>query len=553
MSDPIPDTPTRKRRGSRAVVVTTLFVVMLGVSGWFASRQAPAETAARQALAPRSAAIGAHLFDQVMAAVAQRYVDSINVDTLYAKAVTGVVSELGDPYSLVLTPQRVKSLGEQLSGNYTGVGMQVNKRDGYLTVIEPFAGGPAEKAGLQMGDRIVAIEGVTTFNMLQEDASKLLRGTPGSKVNITVERPGLLKRLQVTLARDAVHRPAVPRITMLADGVGYVDIKVFGPTTSDELAVAVDSLVKKGAKSLIIDLRGNPGGLLEQGVAVSELFLDPGQEIVQLRSRPGVPSENYGDRLTQRWPTLALAVLVDHSSASASEIVAGALQDHDRAIVVGTASFGKGSAQTIFNLPNGGGLRLTTSRWYTPSGRSISKLPPALDASGRRLPRDTVRPTFNTDAGRVVLGGGGINPDVIANDSVAPLALQALTRAMGTKLGDLRNAIAEQALAIKRGGKFTTPNAPITPDMLNNLYADLVRRKVAPERSVYDAATEWVARSLGYETTRVAFGVDAEFMRRAQDDLALQKASQLLQGARTPREVFAHLESAKKVEVPTAK
>jgi carboxyl-terminal processing protease len=430
--------------------------------------------------------------------------------------------------------------------------MQVNKRDGFLTVVEPFPGSPAEKAGVQMGDRLVAIEGTSTFNMVREDASRALRGVPGSKVSFTVERPGVAKRLQFTIAREAVHRPAVPRATLIGDGVAYVDINVFGPKTREELAQAVDSLVKQGAKSLIIDLRGNPGGLLEQGVAVAELFLDPGQSIVQLRSRPGALPESYSDKESQRWPTLALGLLMDHASASSSEIVAGALQDHDRAIVVGTTSYGKGSAQTVFNLPNGDGLRLTTARWFTPSGRSISKLQP-LGSDGRRTPPDTTRPTFNTDGGRAVLGGGGITPDVVANDSVVPVALQALTHAMGAKLGELRNAIASQALVIKRSGKLASPMAPVTPEMLDNLYADLSRRNVAPDRAVYDAAREWVGRSLGYEAARVAYGIDAEFMRRAQDDVALQRASQLLQGARTPREVFAHLESVKKVEVPASK
>lgn len=550
MSDPIPGTPDRTRRGPRAVVVTLLFAALLGVGGWYASHQGAQTPVARAAAEPRSAAKGTHLFEQVLSAVAQRYVDSIDVSTLYQKAVTGVLSELNDPYSTFLTPDRVKTLDEQISGNYAGIGLQLNKRDGFLTVIEPLPGTPAEKAGVEMGDRLVAIDGASTFNMVPEAAARLLRGEPGSKVSISIERAGVPKRMQFTIARDAVHRRAVPRVAMLGNSVGYVDVNVFGEKTTEELVHAIDSLVKQGAKSLVLDLRGNPGGLLEQGVAVAELFLDPGQAIVQLRSRPGAPPENYADREAQRWPTLALATLVDHGSASAAEIVAGALQDHDRSIVVGTHSFGKGSAQTVFTLPNGEGLRLTTSRWFTPAGRSITRQPYTdIDGDGRITPKDTVRPVFKTDAGRAVVGGGGIEPDVTAADSTEPQALAALTRAMLTSLPELRNAIAEQALVIKRSGKFTSATAPITPDMLDALYANLVRRKVAPERSLFDGASEWIGRSLGYEATRVTFGADAEFLRRAADDVALQRAVVLLQGARSPREVFAHLEPARKAEV----
>ncbi|MEO7362622.1 MAG: S41 family peptidase [Gemmatimonadaceae bacterium] len=552
MTNPIPDTPLRKKQRPRAVVATGLFAVLLAVGGWYAGRDAKRPSAPQTSRAERVPGSGKHLFDQVMAAVSQKYVDSVDANDLYEKAVSGMLLELEDPYTMFLPADRLKRLSEQISGTYGGIGLNVTKRDGMLTVIEPFPGSPADKAGVQMGDRLVAVEGASTEHMEPEDIGKLVRGTPGTKVGITLERAGALKRIQVSIMRDSVHRRAVARALMLPNNVAYVDINVFGAKTSEELEQAVDSLVKVGAKSLVIDLRGNPGGLLEQGVTAAELFLDPGQEIVQLRSRPGVPPDNYGDRVAQRWPNLALSVLVDHGSASASEIVAGALQDHDRAIVIGTSSFGKGSAQTVFSLANGGGVRLTTARWFTPSGRSISKVKP-MDDDDRRTPPDTTRPVFKTDAGRKVLGGGGIIPDVVINDSIAPQALQALTRAMGTKVADLRDAIASQALVIKRTSKLSGPSAPVTPDMLNGLYGNLVERKVAPDRALYDGAAEWIARSLGYEMTRVAFGVEAEFMRRAQDDIVLQRAAQLLQGSRTPREVFAHLENKKSTEVPASR
>jgi len=343
---------------------------------------------------------------------------------------------------------------------------------------------------------------------------------------------------------------------MLGGNVGYADVKVFSAQTTAELQSAVDSLVKQGARSLVIDLRGNPGGLLEQGVAVSEMFLDPGQPIVQLRARPGSTPTVFTDHDAQRWPTLPITVLVDRGSASASEIVAGALQDHDRALVLGTTSFGKGSAQNVYPLMSGGALRLTTARWYTPVGRSINKPPPRdrddeppTDANGVALPNDTIRPRFRTDAGRSVLGGGGITPDIAAGDTMTPLPVQALARAMGKNFGAYRDAIAKLATQAKRTMK--SPSDPVTPESLDALYQDLQTRGVAPDRKIFDAASLWISRSLGYEMTRVRFGGDAEFLRRTQDDAVLQRALQLLQGSKTPRDVFAHIDTPKNIDVPT--
>ncbi|MEP6781780.1 MAG: S41 family peptidase [Gemmatimonadaceae bacterium] len=554
MSDPIPGTPVQRNRGLRAIVAAALFLVLLGVGGWYAghmgSSVAPSSAATRS---KRSPVAGTRLFDQVMAAVSQRYVDSIDVSTLYDKAVSGMLGELGDPYTAFLTETKLKALDDGAPANYGGVGLQVNRRDGSLTVIEPVTGSPAAKAGVQAGDHLVAIDGTTTFNMVQEDAARALRGAPGSKVALTIERAGTPKRIQLTLVRDSVHRRSVSRSTILAGGVGYVDISIFSDKTVDEVMQAIDSLSKVGAKSIVMDMRGNSSGTLEQGAALAELFLDPGQSIVQIRARVGEPSTNFADREPQKWPTLALGILLDRGSAGAAEVVTGALQDHDRAIVVGTPSFGKGSAQTVIPLADGSGLRLTTARWFTPSGRGISR----LNRLQREIengdvpltPKDTVKPIFKTDAGRKIVGGGGITPDVQAADSVAPEALQELMRVMGSKLPLLRDAIGSRALQIKASGKFTSAGAPVTREFLDGLYADLVRRKAAPDRPTFDAASLWISRSFGYEIARVTFGPDAEFARRSQDDVALQKAVQLLQGSRTAREVFAHLESQQKVEV----
>ncbi|WP_373060853.1 S41 family peptidase [Gemmatimonas sp.] len=547
MAEQLPETPRSSRRRSRAIAAAALFVALLSLGGWWAGRDLTVGTP--QVRAPLG---GARLFDQVVAAVAQKYVDSLDGSAIYDKAVAGLLRELKDPYTTYLAEDRLRRLNEQISGTYAGVGLQIDIRDSWPVVIEPIVGGPSERAGVSVGDRIVMIGKESTRGWSRDETSKAMRGPPGSSVTFTVERGD--SRVNFTLVRDKVHLRAVQRVQLLQNGVGYVDVNVFSAQTAAELSAAVDSVVKLGARSLVMDLRGNPGGLLEQGIAVTELFLDRGQSIVQLRARPGSQPQVYTDSLPQRWPTLPLAVLVDRASASASEIVAGALQDHDRAIVLGVTSFGKGSAQNVYPLSSGGALRLTTARWYTPVGRSINRPVPrdrddAIEDSAEVTLPDTIRPRFRTDAGRTVFGGGGITPDVITGDTTTPMQVQSLARAMGKNAGAYRDAVARQAEAQKR--QMTGPGDPVTPAMLDALYADLVRRGVAPPRSVFDSASPWIARSLGYELTRVSFGADADFMRRTQDDSALQRAMELLQGARSPRDVFSKLEK-RAVEVPAA-
>lgn len=541
MAEELPDTPRPSRRRYRAATAAVLFVGLLSLGGWWAGRDlSPA------AQPPRRANGGARLFDQVLGAVATRYVDSLDANVIYDKAVSGLLRELKDPYTTFLAEDRLKRLNEQMSGTYTGVGLQMDVRDGWPTVIEPVPGGPSWRAGIVAGDKLVKVGGLLTKGWTRDEASRALRGPPGSPVAFEIERGD--QRLNITVQREAVHVRAVTRVSLLPNMVGYVDVNVFNQSTAAELQAAVDSLMLGGARSLIVDLRGNPGGLLEQGVGVAELFLDQGQSIVQLRARPGQPPQTISDTFPQRWPTLPVAVLIDKGSASASEIVAGALQDHDRALVVGTVSYGKGSAQNVYPLVSGGALRLTTARWFTPAGRSISKLRPRDpndddDANGVALPSDTLKPRFRTDAGRTVLGGGGITPDVEVGDSVTPMPVQLLARAMGKHLADYRDALAREAASEK--SKMKSPTDPVTRPMLDAVYHTLEVRKIAPDRKIFESASPWIARSLGYEMTRVAFGPESEFLRRAQDDAVIQRASEILQTAKRPNQVFANGASPK--------
>lgn len=554
MTEPIPSAPEHGNRKGRAVAGAFFLLLVLAAGSWFFGRG----SGAAPSVATRSVPVnGTRLFDQVASAVAFRYVDSLDASLIYEKAVSGLLRELNDPYSSYLSSERLARLDEQMTGVYAGVGLQFDYRDGVLVVLEPLPGSPAEKAGLQAGDRLMSVNGESTRGWSYTEASRVIRGKPGTSVDVIVERGG--QRLPFALLREEVHVRAVSRVAVLPNGVGYIDLNVFGQSTTRELEAAIDSVVRIGAEALVIDLRGNPGGLLEQGVAVAELFLDPGQVVVQLRGRPGEAIHNYADSSVQRWPSMPLSILIDKGSASASEIVAGALQDHDRAIVVGVTSFGKGSAQSVFPLADGGGLRLTTARWYTPLGRSINRLSDVAalnnddpDEVPRKTVRDTVKPAFRTDAGRVVYGGGGIIPDIHMGDTVTPTPILTLARAMGPHFGEYREAITRLAKSLHASGAVHSWDEPVTPQMLEALYKDLEARQVAPALSTYEAASPWISRSLGYEMARVAFGADAEFQRRALEDLALQRAASLLSGARTPKEVFARAEQSLQFETAAA-
>jgi carboxyl-terminal processing protease len=517
---------------SRAVVAAAVLSSALVSGGWLMERGGRT--------APRDTASQALLLDEVLQHLRRDYVDSLADSSLYRRAVTGVLSELHDPNSVFLDPRRLSRLDENTSGHYAGVGIQMDVRDSGITVVGTLAGTSAERAGIQPGDRISEIEGKTTIGLTQEEAVRALRGNPGSTVRVAVERPGVLARIPFVLTRSVIEvTPVQHALVLPATGTGYVDLSVFSTAAAADLARAIDSLRAAGARSLVLDLRGNPGGLLDQGVAVADLFLDAGQKIVATRGRTASETRAYSDREPQRYADMPLVVLTDSGSASASEIVAGALQDHDRALVVGTATYGKGSAQQVFRF-NDGAVKLTTALWYTPSGRSINRPRPVGGDEDEPAGNDTgrTRPRFLTDAGRTVLGGGGILPDVEVVSPIASPQQKALQRALGTGVATFRAALVDYALSLKARRGISSPDFAVTPSMREELYRLLVQRGVAIPRAVYDSAGPFVSSSLAGQVTRFVFGPKAQFARALHDDPMLAKAEALLRGATTQKELL---------------
>ncbi len=477
---------------------------------------------------------GTRLFESVFRHIQNDYVDQVTDSALYRKSVDGMLYELNDPYSAFLPPERFARLHETTSGNYAGLGIEVDLRDGWLIVVAPIAGGPAERAGVQPGDRIVEIMGKPTRGWTNEEASRVLRGKAGTPVRLTVERPGVDFPIKLTLSRTMIHQSAVRRSSMLNDGVGYIDLKAFSDSTAQEVVGAISSLLSKGMKTLVLDLRTNPGGLLGQGVRVSDLFLNPGQKIVSMRGRLPEANREYADTIPQRWPKLPLIVLVDGRSASAAEIVAGALQDHDRAVIIGTPTYGKGSAQSVVSFGAAGGLRLTTARWFTPVGRSIARPLPDEDED----PVPVKRERFRTVGGRIVYGGGGITPDVIAGDTVTPLSELNFMRALGASARQFRDAVTDYARSLRGRGSIASPDFEVTPAMREEIWRRMVASGVDIPRSVFDEAEDLVSRYIAFDIARYVFGGEVEFRRRAAVDRALQRALELARGAHTEQDLL---------------
>ena len=498
----------------------------------------------------------ARLFDDVLGHVSAYYVDSLGETDLYEKATEGMLDQLKDPYSVLLTGDDYKALTEQTSGNYAGLGIQIDVRDGWITVVAPLPETPAERAGIQTGDRIIEVDGKSTEGWKNDEAVKALRGAPGSKVTITIRRSGIAEPIKYPLTRAQIHIRSVPAGTMFDGGAGYISLNPVSETSAGELRQEITSMKKKGMKSLILDLRYNPGGLLDQGVEVSDLFLDAQQEIVSTRGRARGSTKQFFDDARQAWPELPIVVLVNEGTASAAEIIAGALQDHDRAVVVGTPTFGKGLVQTLFPLGEGVALKLTTARWYTPSGRTIQRTADseeeqmaqaALEASDTMPGEPEVsasdsaikaRPVYRTGAGRIVRGGGGIVPDIVIRSDTLTEAERDFVKALGDDLPVYRDVVTSYALEQKNGKTVPAEGFTVTPAIRQQIYERLKQKGIDLTPEEFKDGARLVDQNLSYDVARYVFGRQAEFRRRARDDRQLQTALDLLHKAGTPKELL---------------
>jgi carboxyl-terminal processing protease len=310
------------------------------------------------------------LFSDTLAIIQSEYVDEVQPHNLIYGALKGMLSSL-DPHSQFLNPDDYNELKVDTEGKFGGLGIEITVKDGLLTIVTPIEDTPAWKAGLKTNDRIVKINNEVTRDMTISDAVKRLRGKPGEAVNITILRESEKKILEFKIVRDIIKINNIKEAKILEDGIGYIRIVEFRENTSKDMDTALENLKKQGMNALIVDLRNNPGGLLDVAVKVTEKFIDKGKLVVYTKGRRPNQNMEFVSLGTHPIIDVPMVVLVNEGSASGSEIMAGALQDHKRAIILGTKSFGKGSVQTVIPLSDGSALRLTTSKYFTPSGKQI--------------------------------------------------------------------------------------------------------------------------------------------------------------------------------------
>jgi carboxyl-terminal processing protease len=490
------------------------------------------------ALQNRSHRETARVFDQVFGLVSSRFVDTLGTDELYVRAARGLLSQLDDPYASLVSPREMEEFTVGTAGRYGGIGLLIEDHEGKFTVSRVFPNTPGEQAGVLPGDMVIAIDGKPTRGWEFSVVTGSLKGTPGTRVIVEFARPGVADPVRMKLTRAVVRIPSVPYAMMLDEKTGYIPLQQFSENSTAEVQSALERLLRAGMKSLILDFRGNGGGYTDQALAITNLFLPRGMEIYSVRDRDGTAERYYATRDPVA-PALPLVILTDGYSASATEIVAGALQDHDRALILGTTSFGKGLVQTVFPLDDGWVVKMTTGKWYTPSGRSIQRPDRDVGTARHEEPEDPDsllhRPSFRSDGGRVVYGGGAITPDVIVKYDTMTTAESELARAIAPRSQDAYLALYDLAMSLKAQ---VSPDFVVRPEWRADFYDRLVARGVTLDRAQYEAGRSYVDRLIGNKIATMAFGDSTARKRAVPDDAQLARALELINQGHTQQDLL---------------
>jgi len=476
------------------------------------------------------------LFSQVLFTVQNNYVEQPDNEKLIKGAIDGMLKTL-DPHTSFLPKQRAAAMDESFRGDYSGIGVSFDIVENKIVVLSPIEGTPAYRLGIRAGDKIVQVDGKPLKKgLVTDDVFKLLKGPAGTLVEVEIERPGEQDLLHFSIERAKIPIESIPYTYMIKPGVGYVRIVRFAQTTGEELEKAIGTLKSQGMKSLIVDLRQNSGGLLNQAVDVLDQLVPEDRKLVYTRGR--IQSSNadyYSTDRRNKWTDGPLVVLVDHGSASASEIVSGAVQDLDRGLVAGLNTFGKGLVQNQVNLSEGK-LLLTVARYYTPSGRGIQRdytkfedqTDYQADAFKEEVPSESTlatRPRFKTAAGRTVYGGGGIYPDVVLHDSprLSRPEIEMITKRVffdfANEIVIKRNDWKPEALS-KDKFKFDDPQ-------WKKLRDSIAGKGVKMDDSTWTAEKPFVMLQLRAEIAQQSMGSLERYKINVEEDTQLAKALEL--------------------------
>ncbi len=474
----------------------------------------------------------------ILRSVRDNYVEEPDAAKLLEGAIHGLLREL-DPHSVYIPADQQAKITEQFRGDFEGIGIQFSIQSDWLTVVSPIPGTPADRLGIRAGDRITHIDGISAYGITNEEVFGKLRGEKGSAVRITINRPGIEVPLEFEIFRDKIPIYSVGAAFMLSDKeTGYIRINQFTARTTDEVIESLDSLRTAGMKRLLLDLRGNPGGYLDQAWRVADLFM-PRKDMLLVYTQGRTSRSNSEFRSTGVGAKydMPLVVLINHGSASASEIVAGAVQDHDRGLVVGQVSFGKGLVQTPYPMPDGSVVRITTAKYYTPAGRLIQRPydkgfaeyvmegrddedPNALEEA---VQDTTPREEYRTDGGRIVYGGGGISPD----STVVPSRTNALTAKIFSKRLYFDYATDYVARHPEWGRSFDrfSQEFEVTDEMLRDFKERVIKSQIEIDEPRWDQDLHFTRTQLRGEIAGLLFNDrNLYHMIRLQDDEQVQAA-----------------------------
>jgi len=494
------------------------------------------------------------VFTAALAAVENGYVGTVESDRLVYSAISGMLQTL-DPHSSFMDPKSYASMRERQEGRYYGLGITISAVNGDLTVVSIFEGSPAYQKGLRRGDIIARILGQDTKGWTSDQAVRLLRGARGTPVQIAIRRANFDQLIDLEVVRDEIHIPTVAASFMIDDRTGYVRLSEFGENTDAELGRALRDLTRDGMKQLVLDLRNNPGGALDQAIKVSNRFLPQGDMVVYTRGRVRNADADYRATEPSDYLNLPMVTLVNRSSASASEIVSGALQDHDRSLIVGETTFGKALVQSVYRVSEGAGVAVTTAHYYTPSGRLIQRpwdegFDDYLTYTLREQDANKTHAASDlkyTDAGRKVYSGGGIEPDRRFDGPVEGFSPTTFGRTLNnrqlfdtfaqrfSRAGDTR--IAARSSAPRELG----PDFVVTDAVIAEFKEYVEKSRVKMDEAAWEKDLPFIRAMIRFEIDLDLFGVAAARRNLAKSDPQMQfalglfpEAQQLLSLSRTP-------------------
>jgi len=511
-----------KLRPSRAIFCLVLVLIVSAVLGGLFGGQVRATTKGEEDVDG-----SIKIFSNLLGLVEENYANDVDADKAVYGAIDGMLRTL-DPHSKFFDPKAFNSLREDQRGKYYGLGIQVTTRFGKVTVISPpFLGSPAEKVGLRVGDIIAKVNGESTEKMDLNDVVSRLKGPRGTSVKIQIIRPGADEPIELSVIRDEIAKYTISNAFLIRPRIGYIKLDSFAETTGAELRDSLKKLDYKNLDGLVFDLRNNPGGLLQEAIEVCETYLEKGQLIVETRGRTRGSNRPYSSQKLNNDNHFPLVVLINAQSASASEIVAGAIQDHDRGLIVGQTSFGKGLVQSVYPLSKNAGLALTTQKWYTPSGRLIQRDYSQISQFDYYNHRETSPAKHDdikhSDIGRIVYGGGGITPDYLVEEP---------------KLNEFQATMVSRFAFFTFGREFLGKNPPVDSSfqasdaLLAEFKQHITKRGIDFTDKDFQDNKDYLKRMIRYEVIYNKFGVSEASKVLLDGDPQVVKAVDLIPEAK---------------------